>query len=412
MGMNTYARVHSSTPTQTMEIMTDTFPLDLYLQKEATCAYVRLRNSLTLNWSGLSRSGRQKSHLKSLWYLVRDLGVHKLMLNQDDCDVVNPADIEVKFDSFENPLRYKDYLPFTDDFGLHIYTDGSKHDGKVGCAYRIRNAEGILYEKNFRIPDRCSVYQAELSAIQVAAKKVVINGYAAGVTFFVDSQAAMQGLRSGRIRSQVVLDTINAVINIGQRVRFVWVKAHAGAVDNEAVDLLAKAATDLSEIWDTPIPKQEVKGVVLDSLRAVWNENWNAYTEARMSKFWYGTQDKHRAKEVCALSRLKLGRFVRIISGHNALNYYNHVLNPVLSPVCRLCKNADETFHHLATECPATLPSRLEFFGPRDILVNMDWKVEELLEFSYSDLINPLLDPNDVHNIKLVDTDSEGDEVG
>ena len=35
MGMNTYAQVHLSTPTQTMEILSDTFPLDLYLQKEA-----------------------------------------------------------------------------------------------------------------------------------------------------------------------------------------------------------------------------------------------------------------------------------------------------------------------------------------------------------------------------------------
>ena len=110
MAMNTYATVHSSTPTRSMEIMTDTFPLDMYLQKEATCAFVRLRNLLTLRWRGLSRSGTQKSHLKSLKQLVIDLGVHELMTNQDDCDANNPRDIQVRYETFDDPASYRDFL--------------------------------------------------------------------------------------------------------------------------------------------------------------------------------------------------------------------------------------------------------------------------------------------------------------
>ena len=205
-----------------------------------------------------------------------------------------------------------------------------------------------------------------------------------------------------------MLDTILALMDLNRRVQFVWVKSHSGVADNEAVDELAKQATNLAEIWDTLIPKQEVKAVVLEALRSQWNEQWAEYDEARMSKFWYSTQDKHRAKEVCQLSRLRLGRFIRIVSGHNALRYYNHVLDPHLSPVCRLCMNADETFHHLALDCPMTLQARRDTFGDKDILNNMEWTVDELLDFSYSDQINPLLDPNDVHDIRLTDSDSEG----
>ena len=88
--------------------------------------------------------------------------------------------------------------------------------------------------------------------------------------------------------------------------------------------------------------------------------------------------------------------------------YYDHVLDESLSPVCRLCGFANETFHHLAKECTATRWARREHFQGKNILVNMDWEVDDLLNFSYSDLVNPLLDPNNVHDIHLTDTESEG----
>ena len=52
MAMNTYATVHSSSLTQTMEIMTDTFPLDLYLQKEATCAFCEITELINVTVGG------------------------------------------------------------------------------------------------------------------------------------------------------------------------------------------------------------------------------------------------------------------------------------------------------------------------------------------------------------------------
>ena len=73
-----------------------------------------------------------------------------------------------------------------------------------------------------------------------------------------------------------------------------------------------------------------------------------------------------------------------------------------------MCGDADETFHHLATECAGTEETRREFFGGKNILENMDWEIDELLDFSYSDRVNPLLDPNNVHEIHLTDTESEG----
>ena len=136
MAMNMYAKVHSSTPTRTMELVTDTFPLKLYLQKQVTCAYVRLQDCLTCTWPGVNLSGSQRSHLKSLQHLVRDLGVHEHMLQRDTCDSNNPSDIRVMHHTFTDPEAYRDYLSL-DDCPIQVFTDGSKMNGRVGSAYRI-----------------------------------------------------------------------------------------------------------------------------------------------------------------------------------------------------------------------------------------------------------------------------------
>ena len=85
-----------------------------------------------MDWDKQVRS--QRSHLKSLQYLVRDLGVHELMLQQDECDANNLADIMIQYDSFADPLYHCRLLNMP-EYPLHIFTVGSKQDGRVGCAY-------------------------------------------------------------------------------------------------------------------------------------------------------------------------------------------------------------------------------------------------------------------------------------
>ena len=185
---------------------------------------------------------------------MRDLGVHELMLQRDTCDTNHPGDIRVMHDAFTDREAYRDYLSL-DNYPIQVFTDGSKMNGRVGSAYRIKSVDGILHNFGFRLPDRCSVHQAELSAIRYAAKKIVDNGHVGAVVFFVDSQAAMMGLQSGRVQSQFVLDTVLEVGKL-QDAHFVWVKSHSGIEDNDAVDELAKQATLKDTVCDTPIPKQ------------------------------------------------------------------------------------------------------------------------------------------------------------
>ena len=408
IAINTYATVHRSTPSRGLEIMTDTFPLHLYLRKEAVCSYIRLKNVLTLRWTGLDRRNPHLlSHLLALQRETITLGVNNAMHNVDTCDMGRP---DVHFVICNNTFRNRDaYIPFLDS-SCCIFTDGSKHDGRVGSAYVIMFSNDVVKTDQFRLPDSCSVYQAELYAIHQAALFASLHDFDMDITFLSDSQAALQALQSDRITSRVVLDTIRALDNLNGDINLVWVPAHAGIFGNEKADELAKAAANDIYVHEMPLPKTAVKGIVLTALREIWNDEWNTYPDARMTKYFFPRQCALKSKKICKLSRLQLGRFVRIITGHNNLRYYQSKLDINVSAYCRFCLQQPETFHHFVFECPSLHFSRQRIFLDCLPNVQMNWDVDKLLAFSYLPHINSLLDPNSVHDIRLEDTDSEPEQ--
>ena len=408
IAINTYATVHRSSPSRALEILTDTFPLHLYLKKEAICAFVRLKDVLTLRWTGLDRRNPHiRSHLLHLQHYVRDCGIHDLITNVDTCDMVKPnSQFIVRVDSFGNRRGYVPYL----ETPCQVYTDGSKLQGRVGAAYVVFQGIQVIGQGSFRLPDNSTVYQAEIYAIKAASVFLLTQQIETDVVFFGDSQAALQALNSERIQSRVVLDAVRNLNLLEYVVNLVWVPAHSGIPGNEQVDALAKEATKLDYTTDMPLPKAVIKQTVLEHLRGIWDEEWQEYTEARMTKYFFPRQNKEKAKTACKLSRLQLGRYVRIITGHNNLRYYQSQLDITLSPQCRFCNSDFETFHHFIFECPSLHFSRQQIFLDNLPDTEENWKVKEVLEFSYLPHINRLLDPNNVHNIHLEDTDSEPED--
>ena len=49
-----------------------------------------------------------------------------------------------------------------------------------------------------------------------------------------------------------------------------------------------------------------------------------------------------------------LSTWIKGITGHNNLAYFQSKLNAEIDPICRLCHQANETLHHLMTDCEAT----------------------------------------------------------
>ena len=87
---------------------------------------------------------------------------------------------------------------------------------------------------------------------------------------------------------------------------------------------------------------------------------WERYPYARQTKFFYPECNKQLGKLAMELTRLQLGRFIRIITGHNNLLYHRSNIDPDIDPMCRFCREKQETFIHFFTDCPALWRDRQE----------------------------------------------------
>ena len=62
-------------------------------------------------------------------------------------------------------------------------------------------------------------------------------------------------------------------------------------------------------------------------------------------------------------SRSKLNRMTGFLTGHGKQNYHQFKLGNVVTPLCRLCWEEEETGWHIMGECPAIARERFKFLG-------------------------------------------------
>ena len=99
---------------------------------------------------------------------------------------------------------------------------------------------------------------------------------------------------------------------------------------------------------------------------------------------------------------------VKLVTDHGDLAYFYSKLEPNSNPLCRFCRERNETFLHL-TECPRLRTYQNECFAGNT--VNHTWKISRILEFSYKKKLNALIDGYDcnVSNISIFSEASSED---
>ena len=390
MAINTFANFPRSTPTAALEISMDILPLHLFCVQEALLARVRLDSVLEFGWHGTSHTKlHATSHMKFLNDNLDTFGISPG--GSDGCNrLVWHKEYKIDRESFSGHAKHRKRSQY------NVYTDGSKLEGQTGAGLVVYKGRNEISNEQYRLPEGTTVFQAEIAAIERAATTLV-NMQQDTIKFvkiFIDSQAAILALDNPKVTSLAVLKAMDSLNELASKVKSVtlaWIPAHKGHEGNERADELAKGGSkeiNASRQLSIGRPQATVKADIRTSIYKKWGEEWVTSTGANHAKSFYGGPNPGKARFVVKLARLELGRFVRIITGHNNLNFFQHKLGLCRSPTCRFCGAGDETITHFLSACPRFIAYVRDIFLDEYPTANMRWSVRDLLDFSYSPGIN------------------------
>lgn len=249
---------------------------------------------------------------------------------------------------------------------ITCYTDGSKTERGTGFGYVIPQDGNSRETQTFsaKLPDFCSVYQAELIALTAAAE--AITGYTnREIYLLTDSQASINTLTKPISNSKTAIDCRRALNDLATNnsVAVVWIAGHEGHWGNELADQAAKEGTVSENSCRGYLPQSHIKHAINNRVREDDTKIWTA-KGPRHSKLALNNNQEH----IKNLTRLHRNRneyrtAVHLITGHAGLNYHLHKLGKVSSKTCPNCEGGDETVGHFLGQCPAFAAIRGEIFN-------------------------------------------------
>ena len=115
-----------------------------------------------------------------------------------------------------------------------------------------------------------------------------------------------------------------------------------------------------------------------------WAAQWEKYPHCRQTKNFYPSPSTAMYKETRKLLRSSLVTLVKVVTGHNNLNYLTNIIFPDISGQYRFCEEKEETFIHLIKECPVFQDIRTEIFKDEWLIENsLSWKPNMIVDFAH-----------------------------
>ena len=168
-----------------------------------------------------------------------------------------------------------------------IYTDGSKSEKGVGCAYYIPT-QNVRF--SYRLPDECSIYTAEMYAIKHALDYIISNQVRLA-TILSDSKSALVSLKhndSKHSRNPLLHQIISLIYKIQTtnrtKLKFLWVKGHSNIQGNDVADQLAKQAVH-GQINECGVPYTDILPLIKRKCREKWENDWNKYVRSSNNQY-------------------------------------------------------------------------------------------------------------------------------
>ena len=266
-----------STAINVLQITNHEFPLELRLNKQPL-----MKNTLKFISEDQLNSFYDNHKIQSEVIQIPIWHIPDIKYNLELVNKINKINdpINAKLVSMECINQYVQEL--------HIYTDGSKQlDNTVSSALYIPKFN-IKISK--RIPNNCSIYTAELSAIYLALNWIrEVRPYS--TVIFTDSLRAIstllnirQNLNNSPIIKETAIILTDLFLNLNN-VIFTWIPSHTNILGNDIVDNLAKNTCKSNLILlDIPLNKNEIIIQIHVMVKNKWREEYNNSNKGKFFK--------------------------------------------------------------------------------------------------------------------------------
>ncbi len=185
-----------------------------------------------------------------------------------------------------------------------------------------------------------------------------------------DNQAAIRAVSAAASNYPWVIRAAEALNILGKWNCLTggWVEGHKGHIGNERADEAARRGAMLSRLAKLlpPVTSAESKAHVREVTLEKWKLGFNTDKRFRQTKLFIGGPDKAIWKNICKLSRERIGRLVRFVTGHAYVPQTKAIVQGVEESAdlqCRLCENDAETAGHIVRKCPALSQRLFDLLG-------------------------------------------------
>jgi len=266
-----------------------------------------------LNLPSLDLAGMERA--KSAAIRLRDTGQWKAefyghaKILQHDKSIPKITDqcksIEYSHTPFEALIpdreEWEQGRPGTTD-AICFYTDGFILEGQVGGGVY---SEQFDIRKSFRLPDHCSVFQADVYAIEEAltclGKISLQRGH---LNIYSDSKAAIKSIYSTNTNSRTIADCRRSLHEMAYQftISLIWVPGHRDIVGNCIADKLAGQGTI------KPLLPGKENGMPMATCKL--------NIKYRFSNRTWPVINNEKTSELLKFSRTECGMLIRALTGH------------------------------------------------------------------------------------------------